>query len=227
MDCFFHSNVPAVARCGDCGRSVCATCRDEAGTCPSCRLAARIDAAAGQHGELPGSVRSGPGPSGPQPGFGAGPGPGAGFGGANPGPGPYPGGPNPNAGTHASAYNTNTAVATVSAETRALVALGYPIWPLAVLALLDPKRSKYVRRQATQAIAFSLGYTGFTAALSALTHVPILGMGAWPIIPLLVPLYVIAVVVYGWKAWHGEEVRVPLISDWLDQRWPEDSPRTA
>jgi uncharacterized membrane protein len=118
-------------------------------------------------------------------------------------------------------------VATVSPETRALVALGYPIWPLAALALLDPKRSRYVRRQATQAIAFSFGYFGFTAGLGVLAHVPILGMGAWPIIPILVPLYLIAVVVYGWKAWQGEDVRVPLISDWLDQRWPEDSPHTA
>jgi uncharacterized membrane protein len=217
VDCFFHSNVPAVARCGDCGRSVCATCRDDAGTCPSCRLAARIDAAAGQHGELPGGVRSGAGAYGPHPGPSAGP--------AGPGPGPY--GPNPNAGTQASAYDTNTAIATVSPETRALVALGYPIWPLAALALLDPKRSRYVRRQATQAMAFSFGYYGFAAALEALAHVPILGMGAWPIIPLLVPLYVIAVVVYGWKAWQGQDVRVPLISDWLDQRWPEDSPHTA
>ncbi len=101
------------------------------------------------------------------------------------------------------------------------------MWPLAALALLDPKRSHFVRRQATQALVFSFGYFTFAGALGALAHVPILGIGAWPIIPLLIPLYVIAVVVYGWKAWHGEDVRVPLVSDWLDQHWPEDSPHTA
>jgi uncharacterized membrane protein len=185
-------------------------------------MAARIDMAASQRTGIPGGVRSGPGAYGPNAGPGN-PGPS----GPGPGPGPYAGGPNPHAGTNASHYATNTAVATVSAETRALVALGYPVWPLAALALLDPKRSPFVRRQAVQALSFSFLYYGFAAGLGALAHIPILGMGAWPIIPLLVPLYVIAVVVYGWKAWHGEDVRVPLISDWLDQHWPEDSPHTA
>jgi uncharacterized membrane protein len=205
VDCFFHSNVPSVARCADCSRSICATCRDEAGSCPSCRLAARIDAAAGPHNELPGGVRRGPGPAGPSAGASA----------------PPP----PNA---APAYTSrSTALATVSPETRALVALGYPIWPLAALALLDPKRTSFVRRQAMQAIGFSFGYYGFSLALGAIAHIPILGMSAWPILPLLIPIYLIAVVVYGWKAWQGEDVRVPLISDWLDQRWPEDASNGA
>lgn len=206
MDCFFHSNVPSVAVCNDCARSICATCRDEAGTCPSCRLAARIDAASGQRNELPGDVRRGPGPQGP--GYGAG------------APGPQP--------RTAPVHDTrSTALATVSPETRALVALGYPIWPLAALALLDPKRSAYVRRQAVQAMAFSFGYYGFSLALGAIAHIPLLGMSAWPLIPLLIPIYLVAVVVYGWKAWQGEDVRIPLISDWLDQRWPDDAPNGA
>lgn len=203
MDCFFHSNVPSVARCVDCSRSVCATCRDEAGWCPSCRLAARIDAATGERGELPGGVRSGRG---------------AASGGG------YSAGPNPSAGTDASAYGSrSTAVATVSQETRALVALGYPFWPLAALALLDPKRSPYVRRQAMQAMGLSFGCYGLYFGLHAISSIPILGMSAWPLIPLLLPIYLIAITVYGFKAWHGDEVRVPLISDWLDERWPEDA----
>jgi uncharacterized membrane protein len=208
VDCFFHSNVPSVARCGECSRSICATCRDEAGWCPSCRLAARIDAASGERGELPGGVRRGRGAAQG----------GAGYGGA------YGAEPNANAGTSASAYSTgSTAVATVSPETRALVALGYPFWPLAALALLDPKKSSYVRRQAVQAIGFSFGYYGLSLGLTAISQIPILGYSAWPLIPVLIPIYLIAIVVYGFKAWHGDEVRVPLLSDWLDQRWPEDA----
>ncbi|MBV8721445.1 MAG: hypothetical protein JO277_04790, partial [Candidatus Eremiobacteraeota bacterium] len=34
MDCYFHSNVPSVAACADCRKPICATCRDDAGTCP-------------------------------------------------------------------------------------------------------------------------------------------------------------------------------------------------
>jgi uncharacterized membrane protein len=198
VDCFFHPNVPSLARCGDCSRPICATCRDETGSCPSCRLAARIDAAAADRGELPGGVRRGRRS--------------------------YAAGPNPSAGTSTSSYGSRpAAVATVSPETRALVALGYPFWPLAALALLDPKRSPYVRRQAMQAIGFSFGYYGLSLGLGAVAHIPILGFSAWPLIPLLIPIYLIAITIYGFKAWHGDEVRVPLISDWLDQHWPEDA----
>ena len=45
MDCYFHSNVPSVAPCAGCGKPICATCRDERGGCPSCRLAAKVEAA--------------------------------------------------------------------------------------------------------------------------------------------------------------------------------------
>ena len=34
MDCYFHSNVPSVAPCADCNKPICATCRDENGSCP-------------------------------------------------------------------------------------------------------------------------------------------------------------------------------------------------
>ena len=66
MDCFFHPNVPALTPCSHCGNSICATCRDQEGTCPSCRLAARIDAAAAERGELPGEVPRRAGAAGPQ-----------------------------------------------------------------------------------------------------------------------------------------------------------------
>ncbi|MEO6991626.1 MAG: DUF4870 domain-containing protein [Candidatus Baltobacteraceae bacterium] len=206
MDCFFHAHVPSVAPCVDCGRGICATCRDSNGACPSCRLAARIDSAAAGRGELPGQV-----------------GPSAGHGyRATPPPGGYgPGyGPNPEP---AAAPPPSTALATVSPETRALVGLGYPFWPLAALALLDPKRSAFVRRQALQSLAFSFGFFGFSIGLTAIAHIPILGLSAWPLIPLLVPIYLIATVVYGFKAWQGDDVRVPLVSDWLDQRHQHDA----
>jgi uncharacterized membrane protein len=222
VDCFFHSNVPSVTRCRDCTRPLCATCRDDAGTCPSCRLSARIDAASATRGELPGDVRQGPGP-GPQ-WSGSAPGATAGTHASASASASAPGAGGAAAGQPAPQAQASTAVATVSPETRGLVALGYPFWPLAALALLDPKRTPYVRRQAIQAIGFSFGYYGFSVVLTALTHIPILNLSAYALLPLLIPLYIVAVCVYGFKAWRGDDVRVPLISDWLDQRWgPEGS----
>ena len=190
MDCFFHPNVPSVAACTHCRQPICATCRDTAGECPSCRLAERIDAAGATSGRLAGEV-------------------GARARAAAPPPPPYE-----------PAVPAGAAVATIPAETRALVALGYPFWPLAVVALLDPKRNGFVKRQAWQAIGFNFGMYAMWFGLHAIAAIPILGISAWPLLPLIVPVAFVASVVYGFKAWNGEDVRIPIVSDWVDSRLP-------
>ncbi|HEU5479916.1 MAG TPA: hypothetical protein VFU90_08800, partial [Candidatus Tumulicola sp.] len=103
MDCYFHSNVPSVAPCVDCAKPICTTCRDENGTCPSCRLAAKVDAAGGTRRQLGGRVPPRPQPQAqPQP---------------------------------AVVRKAEVAVPADPLESRALVALGYPLWPLALLSL--------------------------------------------------------------------------------------------
>ncbi len=197
VDCYYHNAVPSVALCTDCRQSICATCRDAEGTCPGCRLGARIDAASGVRHSIPGRV----GP-------------------ANPPPGPratYA--PPPQSSAAAVPPRTTCgALAEVSQETRALLALGYPLWPLAALALLDPKRSPAVRRQATQALALNFGLFGLWVALEGIWHIPVLGLSAWPLLAALFPVWCVATIVYAVKAWHGDDVRVPLVSDWLDER---------
>ncbi len=197
MDCYFHANVPSVARCAGCAQPICATCRDEAANCPSCRLAARIDAAAAARGELPGDVGRRRGAQPP----------------------PYAE-PEP-------APRAATLVAVGSPETRALVGLGYPLWPLAALALLDPKRSPYVRRQALQALGLNFGLFALWLVLSGIAQIPFLGISAIPILAVLAPVWLVASVAYGIKVWNGDEVRVPLVSDWLDEHAPDDRTRTA
>jgi uncharacterized membrane protein len=110
-----------------------------------------------------------------------------------------------------------TALATVSLETRALLALGYPLWPLAALALLDPTHSPVVRRQATQALALNFGLFGMWVALKGLSALPILGLSTIPLLTVIFPVWFVATVVFAVKAWSGDDVRVPLISDWLDE----------
>lgn len=184
MDCYFHSNVPSIAPCIECGKAICATCRDEQGSCPSCRLAAKVDAATATRQQIPGQVPPRPAPA------------------------------------------SVRAQATVAApadpvESRALVALGYPLWPLALLALLDRKQSRSLRRQAFQALGFNLGFFGFWGLLTLLAQVPFLGFSAWVLVPLLAPLFLVASVYYGVKAWNGDDVRIPVVSSWLDDRLPQ------
>ena len=194
MDCYFHSNVPAIAPCGDCGKSICATCRDERGACPSCRLAQRIDQKVGARQELGGQVP-------PRPHA------------APPPPPPTP----PIVQPHAS---VTVAEAQDPIESRALIALGYPLWPLALLGLFDRKQSRYLKKQALQALGFNVGMAGFGGLLYLAGMIPWFGLSAEIMYPFLIPVFLVASVFYGIKVWNGDDVRVPIISDWIDERLP-------
>ena len=105
-------------------------------------------------------------------------------------------------------------------ESRALVAFGYPLWPLALISLLDRKQSRYLKRQALSALGFNVGFAGFAGLLALLQTVPFLGMSAAVLLPLLFPLFLVLSVYYGIKIWNGDEVRVPIVSDFIDERLP-------
>jgi hypothetical protein len=204
MDCFYHNAVPSVAPCRGCNKPVCATCRNENGDCPGCVLAARIDAARQTN-----RINGGVGPS---------------YGSYSQQQASYA--------EHQASYSApppppprvqHAAAVAVRPETRAVVALGYPFWPLALIALLDSKASHFVRRQAWQALGFNFGMWGLGAVLSASAAIPILSLGAWPLLPFIFPLYIVASVVYAFKVWQGEDVNVPIVSDWVDARLPSGS----
>jgi uncharacterized membrane protein len=195
VDCYFHSNVPSVSACVDCGKPICATCRDTAGACPSCRLAAKIDAASAGRKAVAGEVpprseqwwRQQAQQQAQQ---------------AQPAP---------------------QARATVTEpmdppESRALVALGYPLWPLALIGLFDRKQSRRLRKHAYQALGFNIGMAALYGILTLLASIPLLGISATLMLAFILPVFVVLSVYYGIKAWHGDDVRVPIISDWLDDR---------
>lgn len=183
MDCYFHANVPSVAPCIECGKAICATCRDERGGCPSCRLAAKVEAATATRQQIPGAVPPRPAP--------------------------------------ASVRGPATVMAPADpAESRALVALGYPLWPLALISLFDRKQSRKLRHQALQALGFNAGFWGFWALLWLISQVPFMGFSALVLMPLLPILFLVASVYYGIKTWNGDDVRVPVISSWIDERMP-------
>jgi len=99
-----------------------------------------------------------------------------------------------------------------------MLALGYPLWPLAALSLLGSRKSPAVYRQAVQALAFNFGSAGLYFALAAVAHIPLIGLSALPLIAMILPVWLVASVVYGFKLWSGDDVRVPIVSDWLDER---------
>jgi uncharacterized membrane protein len=111
-----------------------------------------------------------------------------------------------------------SSVAGLRPESRALAALGYPFWPLALLALFDPSRSQYTRRNAWQALGFNFGMYGLAWLMSAIAEIPLIGISAWPLLPFIVPVTIVASVVFAIKAWHGDEVHVPFVSDIVDAR---------
>ena len=55
-------------------------------------------------------------------------------------------------------------------------------------------------------------------SLGVIAHIPLLGLSALPLIAMLLPIWLVASVVYAFKVWGGDEVRVPVVSDWLDER---------
>ena len=202
MDCYYHNAVPSVAVCHDCMQTICATCRDDQGLCPGCRLERRMQAAGAPRPGLSGKVGPSNPPPGPPPGASAGAGAGAG----------------PRVSAAATMPYRSSPLAAVSTETRALLGLGYPLWPLAALALLDPKRSAAVRRHATQALALNFGLFGLWVGLEVVSHIWVIGWSAIPLLAALFPIWFVATIVYGFKVWNGDDVRVPLVSDWLDER---------
>jgi hypothetical protein len=201
VDCYFHSNVPSVSACTDCGKPICATCRDTAGTCPSCRLAAKIDSTSATRRAVAGEVP-----------------------------------PRSQQWWRAQAQQQQQPPqqpaaqprATVTEpmdpqESRALVALGYPLWPLALISLFDGKQSRRLRKHAYQALGFNFGMYGLWAILTFITRLPFidwtpLGWSSDIVLALMLPVFIVLSVYYGIKAWHGDDVHVPIISNWLDEK---------
>ena len=105
-------------------------------------------------------------------------------------------------------------------ESRALVALGYPLWPLALLGLLDRKQSRYLKKQALQALGFNVGFAGFGGMLALVSNVPFLGWSAAFILPFLVPIFLVCVVFFGIKVWQGDDLNIPIIGDFIEDKLP-------
>ena len=211
MDCFYHNAVPSVAPCRGCKKPICASCRNENGECPGCVLAARVDAA-----KRTTMINGGVGPSS---GTYQEPPPRAGAAYSAPPPEPEPQ-PQP-------MRVQRPAAVAVRPESRALVALGYPLWPLAVIALLDSHAPYFVKRQAWQALGFNAGMFAFSGLLGVTALLPFAVPATWAILAFFLPtIWFVSSVVYAFKVGSGEDVNVPIVCDWVDARLPGGSAQT-
>ena len=76
-----------------------------------------------------------------------------------------------------------------------------------MLLMEDVKKRPYIRAHLAQSLV--LGITGFV--VNGLLSVVLIGCFTWP-------LYLVLLTYYGVKAYHGEKIQVPVISDWVTSR---------
>ena len=69
-----------------------------------------------------------------------------------------------------------------------------------------------------QALGFNAGMYGLGWLFSSIAMIPLIGISAWPLLPFIVPVTIVASVIYAVKVWHGDDVHVPFVSDIVDQK---------
>ncbi|HLN47685.1 MAG TPA: hypothetical protein VK216_05410 [Magnetospirillaceae bacterium] len=184
MGCYYHPRLATALRCHDCGREICQTC-SESGICPGCRLGRALQGASAKTAVVTAQA--------PRPGTWS-------------ASGPIDGRMNSTA--------PAVVVAAPSGEERALAAMCYPLWPLALLLLLlPPGRSTFVRFHVLQA----LGVNGLGLALygiyALLANVPVIGWQSAFALPFLVPLWMLGDLYLAARAATGQMPRVPFASE--------------
>ena len=82
-----------------------------------------------------------------------------------------------------------------------------PLIPAVILLMDDIKKRPYIRAHLAQALV--LGVLGYV--VNGLLSAVLIGCITWP-------LYIVLLVYYGVKAYRGEYIRIPVISDWVKSR---------
>ncbi len=80
-----------------------------------------------------------------------------------------------------------------------------PLVPIIVLMMEDKKNRPFLRTHAIQALALSIAYL--------ITCVVLIGC-------CLSPVYLVAIIYYGIKAYNGEAISIPFLTDFCkQQKW--------
>ena len=188
MSCYYHPKVPTLTVCPDCGHEICSACSVDS-ICPGCRLGRAMRAASGQ--AL--STEHAP----------------------------------PRNDTYGTGFQRNTAppearpaaqavvVSEAGDEDRALAAVSYPLWPLALgLIAFRGRLSPFVRYHAMQALLVNALGVGAYFVYSAAANLPVIGWQSALVLPILLPTWFIINLYLGIRAYGGHVTRVPLAADY-------------
>ncbi|MBW3012981.1 DUF4870 domain-containing protein [Candidatus Woesearchaeota archaeon] len=97
-----------------------------------------------------------------------------------------------------------------------LVALGYPIWIIALIMAIVEKKDKDVKYHAFQALFFGIAFIVIWIVLwIVFTILTVATFGILGFMFLLLPIvwliYIIMAIVYAVKAYKGEKFKVPFV----------------
>ncbi len=93
-----------------------------------------------------------------------------------------------------------------SPEHRLIAALSYPIWIVAVVALLtNMKEDRFVRVHAIQALGLSVSWLIVYVALALVR--------LYALAPLFSLLFFVLALYYAYQTYQGQVFRIPIVSD--------------
>jgi uncharacterized membrane protein len=126
--------------------------------------------------------------------------------------------------------NGTTASATAAASTspvdasappsddRALAAVCYLLWPIALLMLVLPAhRSKFVRFHVVPAIGVNVLGVALYAAYALAAHLPVIGWQSALMVPFLVPVWFLIDLWLAVRAYGGHTTHVPVAADFAQR----------
>lgn len=102
-------------------------------------------------------------------------------------------------------------------EDRLLAAIAYPFWPLALLMLFLPGRSKFLRFNVVQALLVNaLGVVLYALTLFS-AHLWVIGWQSVVLLPFIVPIWFLFDVYLAARAYGGQTTRVPIAADYAQK----------
>jgi uncharacterized membrane protein len=105
----------------------------------------------------------------------------------------------------------------VNDTSKLIAALGFPIWPVAVVAILiDPyKDEKFVKFHAMQAIGLGLIHWIAVAVLQAFWFIPFVGWMLMSVAGLLGLIIFVFQIMFALRVYGGAYVEVPVVYDFV------------
>lgn len=104
-----------------------------------------------------------------------------------------------------------------SHDDRLLAAIAYPFWPLALLMLFLPGRSKFLRFNVVQALLVNLLGVVLYALALVTAHLWVIGWQSALLLPFIVPLWFLFDVYLAARAYGGHTTRVPIAADYAQK----------